>query len=127
MNNKKRILIVEDEVAILRATSDRLTDEDYEMIEAKDGKAGLDLALKEHPDLILLDILMPKMDGVQVMKKLREDSWGKSVPVILLTKLDLDDQKLREIVQYGAAYYLVKRDWSLEDVVKKVKEVLIKQ
>ena len=61
------------------------------------------------------------------MKKLREDSWGKNVPVILLTKLDLDDQKLREIVQYGAAYYLVKRDWSLEDVVKKVKEVLIKQ
>jgi len=104
-----------------------LTDEDYEMIEAKDGRAGLDLALKEHPDLILLDILMPKMDGVQVMKKLREDSWGKNVPVILLTKLDLDDQKLREIVQYGAAYYLVKRDWSLEDVVKKVKEVLIKQ
>lgn len=121
---KRKILIVEDELAILRATSDRLAEEGYEMLEAKDGADGLEQALKEHPDLILLDILMPKMDGVQVMKRLREDAWGEKVPVILLTKLDLDDKKLREVVQYSAAYYLVKRDWSLEDVVEKVKEII---
>jgi len=123
----KKILIIEDDKFLSEMYATKLKEAGFEVEAAYDGEEGLYAAEEFNPDLILLDILMPKMDGVQVMKKLREDSWGKNVPVILLTKLDLDDQKLREIVQYGAAYYLVKRDWSLEDVVKKVKEVLIKQ
>lgn len=58
--------------------------EEFHALGAKDGEEGLELALKEKPDLILLDVIMPKMDGMTMMKKLRKDNWGKKVPIILL-------------------------------------------
>ena len=75
----KKILIVEDEEDMLRALVDELGHEGFETLEAKNGKEGLSIALKERPDLILLDILMPEMDGMAVMKHLRGDVWGKKV------------------------------------------------
>ncbi len=94
--------------------------EKFEVLQAPDGKIGLEEALRSHPDLILLDIIMPIMDGMTMLAKLRQDSWGKNVSVILLTNLS-DESKVAEGLKHGVYDYLVKADWNIGDVVKKVK------
>lgn len=123
---KKRILVVEDEASQRKALVDKLTREDFFVLEARDGEEGLALALKEKPQIILLDLVMPKMDGMTMLKKLRqENEWGKSVPVILLTNLNADDDTMSiGIAENEPEYYLVKANWTLGDVVKKIKERL---
>lgn len=123
--NKKTILIVEDELSLRSALSEKLSKEDFEILEANDGQEGLDIAFKEHPDLILLDIIMPIMDGIKMLSKLREDDWGKTVPVLILTNLS-DEEKTSEAVEKGVSDYLIKSDYSLEDLMEKIKEKLNK-
>jgi len=119
----KKILIVEDEEPMLRALSDKFTREGFSVVQGKNGENGLQVALEEHPDLILLDIVMPKMDGLEMLMKLREDDWGRKVPVLLLTNYG-DLEKITSAVQNYVVGYLLKTDWKLENVVKKVKETL---
>lgn len=123
---EKKILIVEDEVSLRNALKDKLTHEGFVTLEAKNGEEGLAVALREHPDLILLDIVMPKMDGMTMLKKLRaENEWGKSVPVIILTNLTSDnEQRNRDITETEPSYYFVKTDWTLEDILTKIRERL---
>jgi len=121
--SNKKILIVEDEEPILRALVDKFTREGFETLEARNGEEGLEIALREHPDLILLDIIMPKMDGMTMLHKLREDTWGEQVPVIILTNLS-EAEKMKEAMEAGVFDFLVKTNWRLEDVVKKVREKL---
>lgn len=121
----KRILVVEDEQLTRQALVDELAGEGFEVLQAVNGEEGLNTALREHPDLVLLDIVMPKMDGVTVMSKLREDAWGKDVPIIMLTVLDSDDAILGKIVENKPAYYLIKKnELHAEEIVAKVKEKL---
>src|ERR1035437_10036804 len=122
----KTILVFEDDPPILKTLVDKLTEEGFRIIEAHDGEEGLMVADRDRPDLILLDIVMPKMDGMTMLKKLRqENEWGKSVPVILLTNLSPDKEKINKgITEDEPAYYLIKTNWSLNDVVKKVRERL---
>lgn len=119
----KTILIVEDESATRRALREKLTREGFSVLEAKNGKEGLEIALKEKPDLILLDIIMPLMDGITALTNLRKDDWGKDAKIIMLTVLS-DAEKVSEALSRGVYDFLVKTDWTLEDVVKKVKERL---
>ena len=123
LTQSKKILIVEDEQDLRQTLVDKLTREGFDVLEAKNGEEGLKAALKEHPDLILLDIIMPVMDGMTMMKKIREDEWGRGVPVIMLTNLS-DIERVSEAVESGIYEYLVKSDWKIEDVVKKVKKKL---
>lgn len=123
MEQKKRILIVEDEVSLRSALREKLEREGFEALEAKNGVEGLAAALSEHPDLILLDIIMPVMDGMTMLKKLREDVRGMDAKVIVLTNLS-DNEKLADAMEHGTYDYLVKSDWKLEDVVKVVGERL---
>ncbi|MCX6718229.1 MAG: response regulator [Candidatus Staskawiczbacteria bacterium] len=125
-DNKTKILIVEDEELILKPYSEELRDEGFFVLQAKNGQEGLGLALSEKPDIILLDILMPVMDGITMMYKLRETNpYGKDVPIILLTNLSPDEEKtMKAVVDNEPAYYLVKSDWNLKDVVGKIKERL---
>ncbi len=125
----KKILIVEDEMSQRKALVDKFTREGFQVLEARDGEEGLRIALKEQPNIILLDIVMPKMDGMTMLKKLRqENDWGKSVPVILLTNLSSDDDKINKgITEDEPAYYLVKSNWPINEVVEKVKERLSRQ
>jgi DNA-binding response OmpR family regulator len=124
MANKK-LLIVEDEVLMSKNLEERFTQEGYQVATAVDGEVGLATALKEQPDIILLDIILPKLDGLALLKQLREaNAWGKAVPVILLTNLNVDDNMLDAITRDKPAYYLVKTDWSMEQIVAKVKERL---
>ncbi|MBT3690297.1 response regulator [bacterium] len=119
----KKVLVVEDERTLRDALVKKLSKEEFTVLSAKDGKEGLDTALAEHPDLILLDILMPKMNGIEVLQKLREDEWGAKAKVIVLTVLN-DQKKILEALEKGAYEYLVKSDWKLEDIVERVKEKL---
>jgi DNA-binding response OmpR family regulator len=123
---KKSILVVEDDLSMLNVIVEKLTREGYRILQAKDGEEGYLTAMSDHPDLILLDILMPKMDGLAMMKKLRaENSWGKNVPIIVLTNLNPDDEKINAgIAEDEPAYYLVKSNMSMDDVAEKVKERL---
>lgn len=124
MDNKK-VLIIDDEEAIQKAISDTLSNQGFAILIGKDGEEGLTIALKEHPDIILLDILMPKMDGMIMLQKLRLDEWGEKVPVIILTNVSPNSNSVIDsVLKNEPAYYLVKSDVKLEGIVDKVKEVL---
>lgn len=123
--DKKKILIVEDEEVMLDAISEAFVNQEFTILSANDGEEGLAVSLKEHPDLILLDILMPKMDGMIMLQKLRQDEWGKQVPVIILTNVKPNSSSvINSVLQTEPAYYLVKSDVKLEGIVGKIKEVL---
>ena len=123
---KYTILVVEDEVSMLKALRGKLLDEGFGVLEAKNGEEGLLHASISHPDLILLDLIMPVMDGVTMLKKLRAgDGWGKTVPVIILTNLTMaEGKKDEDVVEDEFTHYLVKTDWKINDIVKKTREVL---
>ncbi len=123
VQTKKKLLVVEDEVSLLNALIDMFTQEGLNVVQAKDGKTGLELAQKEHPDLILLDILLPKMSGLEVLERLRKDDWGKNAKVILLTNLS-DTRTLAYALSYDVHTYLVKSDLDVDFLIKKVKEYL---
>ena len=123
MKKNKKILIVEDEVSLINVLSDKLTSEGYEVIKALDGKDGLKAALSEHPDLIMLDISLPVMDGIAMLKELRKDDSGKNMEVIMLTNFS-EYKLLADALAQGAHDYLVKSDWKLDDVVKLVNDKL---
>jgi DNA-binding response OmpR family regulator len=118
---QKRILLVEDEPAIARAMADKLTTEGFTVLRASDGEDGLAQAIKDHPDLILLDIVMPKMDGMTMLNHLRKDDWGKNAKIIFLTNLS-EMEAVQKATELGVFDYIVKSDWKLSDVVKKVRE-----
>lgn len=126
MEGEKTILVVEDEAPLRNALRDDLSREGFSVLEAKDGKEGLEGALKKHPDLILLDIVMPKMDGMAMLDALRADPWGKDARVVLLTNVS-DSERVSQAISGRAYQYLVKTDWRIKDVVKKVKEILEKR
>jgi len=123
----KKILIVEDESPVRKAMVEKFQSEGFEVALAFDGVEGLEQANRIHPDLILLDLIMPKMDGMTMLRKLREtDAWGKQVPVIILTNLSSDDDgRISDVAELLPTYYLVKTDWRLADVVEKVKNKLL--
>ncbi len=123
MKNTKKILLVDDDETILKVLADRLESEGFTVTEARDGFEGLNKALAEQPDLILLDIMLPKMDGLTMFKKLREDKRGKNIPAIVLTILR-EAEKVSEALENGVYTYLIKMDVQIEDVVRKVKEKL---
>lgn len=104
---RKRILVVDDETELAYAIQIRLKQAGYEVLTAYDGVEGLEKALKENPDLILLDILMPGMDGYQMLRKLKENNQTKSIPVIMLTaKSQLED--VTQATNLGVEDYIVK-------------------
>jgi CheY-like chemotaxis protein len=121
--NKKSVLIAEDDSMLLNVLAEKLSAEGFIVYRAKDGEEGLEQALKNHPDLILLDVLMPKMDGVTMLKKLREDKKSFAIPVILLTNLSYGNQ-IDEALKHGVQDFLVKTNWKLDDVVEKIKQKL---
>jgi DNA-binding response OmpR family regulator len=120
---RKKILFIEDESALQKTFGDFLEKEGFELISALDGETGLKLAEKEIPDLILLDLILPKMEGTEVLKKLRENPKTKDIPVIVLTNVD-DFEKLEKTLELRVKAYLVKTDFTLEEVLQKIKEEL---
>lgn len=122
-NENKTILIVEDEKSLIDTLNKKFHLEGFKVLLAMDGEQGLERALSEHPDLILLDIIMPKMDGMTMLKELRKDQWGKDVPVIILTNLT-NAEDVTKAMESGVYNFLVKSDWTLGDLVTQVRNKL---
>jgi DNA-binding response OmpR family regulator len=120
---KKKILVIEDEETLQKALKEYLTEEKFDVVSALDGEEGLTLSEKEQPDLILLDIILPKIDGFKVLEGIKENKKTKNIPVILLTNLE-SVEDIQKAFEKGATTYLVKSDYKLEDVVIKIKETL---
>lgn len=119
----KKVLVVEDEAKMRQILVEELKKQGIATIEAKNGKEGLESALRDKPDLILLDLIMPVMDGLEMLNKLREEEKGKSIQVIVLTNAG-DFGKIAQAIEKGICSYLVKSDITTEDLVKKVKDFL---
>ncbi|MBP9864666.1 response regulator [Patescibacteria group bacterium] len=119
------ILIIEDELPLRKALVEKFKHEGFEVFSAADGEEGLATAISKKPDILLTDIIMPKIDGITMLAQLRAAStWGKEVPVIMLTNVTADDEITRAVNANEPAYYLVKSNWSINDIVKKVRERL---
>lgn len=123
MCSMKRILFIEDEAALQKTFGDILKSEGFEVISALDGETGLNLAKKENPDLVLLDLILPKIPGLDVLKEIKQNENTKNIPVIVLTNVESID-KIDKALELGAMTYLVKSDYSLEDVIAKIKKAL---
>jgi CheY-like chemotaxis protein len=119
----KKILFIEDESALQKTLGDLLNPRGYEIMSALDGEIGLALAQKEKPDLILLDIVLPKISGLEVLAKLKEDPKTKDIPIIILTNLE-GMNNVGNALELGATTYLVKAQYDLNDVVKKIEEAI---
>ncbi|MBI1888857.1 MAG: response regulator [Candidatus Spechtbacteria bacterium] len=119
----KKILFIEDEPNLQKTVGEILRAEGFEILEATDGEAGILLAKARHPDIILLDIILPKKDGFEVMKELKEDPETARSKIIVLTNLESSSDVERALA-LGATTYLVKANYNLEDVVAKIKQIL---
>lgn len=121
-----KILIIEDDSFLAGMYVTKLGLEHFQTELAADGKSGLEKARKSSPDLILLDILLPKMNGFDVLKALKADPSTTNIPVILLTNLGQKSDVLKGL-EAGAADYLIKAHFMPSEVVEKIKQVLQRQ
>ena len=124
-NEKKVLMVVEDEAGLRNVLKDRFLKENFTVLEAENGEEGLELALNKSPELIILDLLMPKLDGMMMLKDLRKSGeYGKNVRVIILTNLDANDKIIHEVTNTQPTYYLIKSNVKLDEIVEKVKELM---
>src|SRR4051812_7121224 len=115
----KKILIVEDEVPTALALGDKLAHEGYTVLKATNGKDGIRMALAEHPDLILADLRMPEMSGMDMISELRKDAWGAAVKIMILTNVS-DVESIDEAMRHNTFHYIVKGDTTMQNVLEKI-------
>ncbi|MDD3497930.1 MAG: response regulator [Candidatus Moranbacteria bacterium] len=121
--NKKIIIVAEDQPEELSALSDKLTNSGFEVVGTSDGEKCLEAVKKNSPDLILLDLVMPRMGGLAVLEELKKDENHRFIPVIVLTNLDsLGD--IQKVAERGVRDYLIKSDWDLDGIVGKINDIL---
>ncbi len=123
---KKKILIVDDDKIFSKVLKDALSSVDngkYEIIDANDGEEGFEKAKEEKPDLIILDLVMPKIGGIDFLKKMKEHYGGISVPILISSQIS-DIEKISEGMELGIVGYIIKADYSLESIIKQVESIL---
>lgn len=123
--DKKKILLIEDDSFLISMYTVKFELENFEVVAAEDGEKGLGLAIKEKPDIILLDILLPKMNGFEVLKELKNNKETSPIPVILLTNLSQKNE-IEQGLALGAQDYLIKAHFMPSEVMDKIKKVLNK-
>lgn len=119
----KTILLIEDDTTMLAFLKSELIKAGACVLVAENGQKGLEVALNEHPDLITLDLLMPVLDGIGFLKKLREDEWGKSANILILTNVE-QSKKVGDAVGLGVYDYFMKQNWPIEELTKKIMDKL---
>lgn len=119
----KKILFVEDESALQEAVGEYLRQKGFSVLKAMDGETGLRLAKSEQPDLVLLDLVLPKKEGFEVLKEIKADEETKDIPIIVLTNLE-GMKDLDKAMSAGATTYLIKTQYTLEEVFEKIKEII---
>lgn len=117
------ILFIEDEPVLQKAVGEIVRKEGYEMVSALDGELGIKLAKEKKPDLILLDLILPKRDGFEVLNNLKSDEETKSIPIIVLTNLG-EMENIEKAIELGATTYLIKSDYTLKEIIEKIKKTL---
>lgn len=117
------MLLVEDDSFLLGMYATKFELEGFEVLTAEDGEKGLKAAKEKRPDIILLDILMPRMNGVEVLEELKKDDTTKGIPVILLTNLN-QKEEIERCMSMGANDYLIKAHFMPSEVIEKVKKIL---
>jgi len=123
MAKSVKILVVEDDFFLIKIFQTKLSEIGYEVKVAADGVLALDILKKFIPDIILLDLVMPRKDGFEVLEDLHKDSKLKKIPVIVLTNLG-QESDIERVKKYGVKDYLVKSDVPIQDVVKKIKQYI---
>lgn len=118
-----RIAIIEDDQVISQMYIMKLTSEGYDVQWAENGKLGVAMVEDIKPDLILLDLHMPVMDGAEALREIRKHDWGKNIPVVVLTNLGMEEAPA-DLESLGIHSYIVKADFTPRQVVERVKEVL---
>ena len=119
----KQILFIEDESALQKTVGEVLRQEGFKVLPALNGEIGIRLAKEKKPDLIIVDLVLPKRNGFEVIEDLKEDEGTKDIPIIVLTNLE-DLKGIQRAIDLGATTYLVKSNYRLEEVVEKIKGVL---
>lgn len=119
----KKILFIEDDGALQQAAGYMLEREGYIALSALDGDTALRVAKNEHPDLILLDLVLPKRSGFEVLKELKKDPELGKIPVIILSNLESNDD-INKALEFGGTTYLVKSNYRLEEIIVKIKNAL---
>lgn len=120
MENKKHILVVEDENTLALALKKKLENAGYLVSVSVDGKDGLNKIIHEKPDLVLLDLILPVMDGFAVLKQLRAIPEFEFLPVIVLTNLS-SDEDIADVLNAGGTDYFIKTEHSLDDIITTIK------
>lgn len=119
----KKVLIVEDEKAVLNALFGKFGKLGFKVLEAKNGKEGLETMSKEKPDIILVDIKMPVMNGIEMIKNFKNNEKFEGIPFVVLTN-DSTAETMAEVMSVGGTQYFVKSDTPIEAIVDKVKLML---
>lgn len=122
--NKRKILVVEDTSQLRDALERYLRQKDLSVIGAVDGEEGLAKSESERPDFILADIFMPRLGGIDMVKRIRATEWGRNIPVMLLSNFSLDKDSLDAVKQLGRLKYMTKADFSLHQVIEAVMEMM---
>ncbi|MEK7647290.1 MAG: response regulator [Patescibacteria group bacterium] len=126
MDNKKRykVLLVEDEPGFQKALRQALEQKaGYEVIQAFDGEAGIKLAQESKPDIILLDLILPKKNGFEVLRFLREKPELAAIPVVVLTNLESGND-IERAISMGAKAYLIKADYGLDEITRRISKLV---
>lgn len=123
MNKKYKICIIDDEIIILNLYKEKLSRLNYDVVTYISGKDALENLPSEMPDLILLDVIMPEMDGIKTLEKIRSNKQLNKIPIIFLTNLD-DDKIKKEAIEKGALYFLNKAEYLPKNVANLIKEIL---
>jgi DNA-binding response OmpR family regulator len=118
-----RILIVEDDPDLLEVLQREFRHNGFEVFGARDGVAGMEITLQNHPDVILLDLLLPQLEGLSMYEKIQRYDWGKEVPVIVLTNYD-DPVFTHKAAKLGVVDYIIKSDHKPSEIAHRVKEYL---
>lgn len=120
---QQKVLIIEDELSILNGISDKFTHESFIVFKATNGQEGLDIALKNHPDVILVDNLMPNTDGFYFLENIRKDEWGKNALIIMWSNSH-DSTTIARAKKIGVYDFMIKSEWEYRDIVNKVRGIL---
>lgn len=121
--SKKKILLIEDDVFISQMYVAKFKQTPYELLRTADGEEGLMLARREKPEGILLDIILPKIDGFKILEELKRDETTKHIPIILLTNLG-QEANIQRGMSMGAVDYIVKAHYTPQEVVESVEKIL---
>ncbi len=119
----KKVLIVEDEAALQDALKQAFAAGGYEVSQAFDGEEGIKMVAESKPDIVLLDLILPKKHGFEVLQAMKADAAAKDIPVLVLTNLE-ESAEVMKAIELGARGYLIKANYALKEVLAKVKDII---